>query len=308
MKRSELASARLGPPPADCPSVPPRMMRRPAAGPPAQTRSLCSRTSAGQHGVHDHAVGTASPRRTSTPRTSTTIWDSRRASGWSIARHGPGTADQVLDLRPNVSDRVSLATRQWLRPDYAPAVWRRRHLQHDSTDHFTAASSLRAYYADLEVAKRGEFCNWDLTASAGLRYGSLEQTYQAALRTGNGTPAGSLDFDHRLDGIGPTIAIETHRQLTDCLAAFANFRYSYLFGQQNVDFRGRRRTWTSSPPLPNHGEQLAGRCIVDQRDANRRRVDCGPHTTGPMFRTRCLRDPILDRRRQRQQPSPATSA
>ncbi|MCY2991978.1 MAG: Lpg1974 family pore-forming outer membrane protein [Planctomycetota bacterium] len=103
---------------------------------------------------------------------------------------------------------------------------------------FTAASSLRMYYADLEVAKRGSFSNWDLVASAGVRYGSVEQRYQAKLRDNIGDLNGTLDFEHRLEGFGPTIAVETRRQLTQSLAAFANLRYSYLFGEQQSTFAG----------------------------------------------------------------------
>jgi hypothetical protein len=71
------------------------------------------------------------------------------------------------------------------------------------TDRFTADSGLKAYYGDLEMTKRGSFDSWDLTASAGLRYGSIEQRYAGRLWNGTGTLAGSLDFEHRLDGIGP---------------------------------------------------------------------------------------------------------
>jgi hypothetical protein len=106
------------------------------------------------------------------------------------------------------------------------------------TDRFTADSGLKAYYGDLEMTKRGSFDSWDLTASAGLRYGSIEQRYAGRLWNGTGTLAGSLDFEHRLDGIGPTLAIETCRPLGTHLVLSANARGSLLFGRNKATFAG----------------------------------------------------------------------
>lgn len=106
------------------------------------------------------------------------------------------------------------------------------------TDRFAADSGLKAYYVDVEMTKRGSFGCWDLIGSAGLRYGSVEQRYAARLLNGAGTLAGSLDFDHRLEGIGPTFAVETRRPLGANLTLFANARGSLLFGQNKATFAG----------------------------------------------------------------------
>jgi hypothetical protein len=106
------------------------------------------------------------------------------------------------------------------------------------TDHFTADSGLKAYFVDAEITKVGNFACWDLIASAGLRYGSVEQRYTARLRNAAGVLAGSLDFEHRLEGIGPTFAVETRRPLGANVTLFANARGSLLFGPNSVTFAG----------------------------------------------------------------------
>ena len=106
------------------------------------------------------------------------------------------------------------------------------------TDRFIADSALNAYYIDAEVTKRGSFACWDVVGSAGLRYASVEQRYTAQLRTGPGTLAGLLNLQHRVQGIGPTLAIETRRSLFDGLTLFANGRGSLLFGQSQATFIG----------------------------------------------------------------------
>lgn len=106
------------------------------------------------------------------------------------------------------------------------------------TDRFTANSGLKAYYVDAEVTKRGSFCNWDLLGAAGLRYGSVQQSYAARLHTGDGVLAGSLDMEHRMEGIGPTIALETRRPLGLGFILLANARGSLLYGPSQANFAG----------------------------------------------------------------------
>ncbi len=106
------------------------------------------------------------------------------------------------------------------------------------TERFSANSGLQAYYVDAEVTKRGSFSSWDVVGSAGLRYASVEQHYTAQLRTGAGALAGLLDLQHRIEGIGPTLAIETRRPLFSGLTLFASGRGSLLFGQSQATFVG----------------------------------------------------------------------
>lgn len=102
-------------------------------------------------------------------------------------------------------------------------------------DTFTANSGLDAYTLDFEATKSGQFCNWDVLASAGIRYASIDQDYFAQLRNAAGTLQGEIDFSHQVYGIGPTFALETRRPLSGQLAAFGNLRGSILFGDASSE-------------------------------------------------------------------------
>lgn len=79
---------------------------------------------------------------------------------------------------------------------------------------------------DLEMTLNGEFCNWELLVSGGVRYGRLGIDW--------------VPFDQHVDfeGVGPTVALEARRQ-AGCRGLYlvGNFRSSVLLGQiSNADF------------------------------------------------------------------------
>ena len=98
------------------------------------------------------------------------------------------------------------------------------------SDVFSAASDLNAYSIDVEFARNLDFGGWSFAAGAGLRYASVKQTYRAQLRDDNATLLGTIDFNHNLRGLGPTISVTAGRPLPRCWTAFAAARASLLFG------------------------------------------------------------------------------
>lgn len=103
------------------------------------------------------------------------------------------------------------------------------------TDTFATVSALDAYTLDLEITKRGTFCNWDLLAGAGVRYARIEQQYLAELRSGGGVMIGGIDYVHEQQGFGPTLSLETRRGLGAGFAGFALTRASLLMGESTSE-------------------------------------------------------------------------
>ncbi|MCA9055846.1 MAG: hypothetical protein KDA75_18555, partial [Planctomycetaceae bacterium] len=77
-------------------------------------------------------------------------------------------------------------------------------------------SALRVQTLDLEAVVPLQVGRTSLTASGGLQYASLEQTYDASVL---GTPIG-LNWDRDLHGIGPTLALEARHPLMESGLSF----------------------------------------------------------------------------------------
>ncbi len=93
---------------------------------------------------------------------------------------------------------------------------------------FHAASSLDILYWDLELTKRLEFDDWTWTASAGLRYLHLRESYEA-----DDFLASSV-AEHTFNGCGPTVALAGRRPIGSWgWGVYGNCRGSLLFGPQN---------------------------------------------------------------------------
>jgi hypothetical protein len=105
----------------------------------------------------------------------------------------------------------------------------------DPTDTVSATSSLKAYTIDLEGIKSVDFGPWALLASAGLRYASVDQTYYFHIRDAAGTVLHHIDFDHGLDGIGPTVSFSVSRPIIPTLRIFGMARGSLLYGTGNYN-------------------------------------------------------------------------
>jgi len=94
-----------------------------------------------------------------------------------------------------------------------------------------ASSSVELHALDLEGTKWVDFCNWSFGAAAGVRYAANKQYYNSRTTTAQGATIGTIDFSHNFDGVGPTFAIEGHRQVTPRVGIFSNARASLLFGE-----------------------------------------------------------------------------
>jgi hypothetical protein len=96
----------------------------------------------------------------------------------------------------------------------------------------SAQANLKMHTFDLEGTKGTSFGCWSLMAGAGLRYGSIEQSYQSSTRTAAGALQGNIAFSHDFEGAGPTVSFEARRTLNRCnLTLFSNARGSLLFGK-----------------------------------------------------------------------------
>jgi hypothetical protein len=98
------------------------------------------------------------------------------------------------------------------------------------TDTYTAMTSMNAYAIDLEGTKCTQFCSWSLGVGAGVRYASVDQDYHAVLVDGTGDARGSIDFQHKIGGIGPTVSLSASRPYGCQLTLFGVARGALLYG------------------------------------------------------------------------------
>lgn len=98
------------------------------------------------------------------------------------------------------------------------------------TDTFTANSSLNLYTIDLEATREGEFCGWTVGVAGGIRYAFTEQTYLAQLQNSTDVLRGQIDYNHSIEGIGPTIFLSAYRPIACDAGFFTKARGSVLFG------------------------------------------------------------------------------
>jgi hypothetical protein len=102
------------------------------------------------------------------------------------------------------------------------------------TDHLAFTSDLRMDVLDLEATQDVKVCLWQLLISGGVRYDYINQSY-GGFRTGP-TAGGATEVDtvlasHSFTGVGPTLALEARRPLSDCgLSLFVKGRGSVVFG------------------------------------------------------------------------------
>jgi hypothetical protein len=102
-------------------------------------------------------------------------------------------------------------------------------------DIFRAAAGLDIDVLDFEGTKWTDFCSWQFGTTAGLRYASIQQTYQAAVLDVEETLLDFLESSHRFDGLGPTFSLEARRPM-GCLTWFSMARGSLLYGNGKSGF------------------------------------------------------------------------
>jgi len=98
------------------------------------------------------------------------------------------------------------------------------------TDNFTALSNLNAYTLDLEALKQASLNRWQLAVGGGVRFASVEQNYFAQLRNTGNVLRGQIDFDHAIEGFGPTVSLSAQRPLLGGLHLTCAARGALLFG------------------------------------------------------------------------------
>jgi hypothetical protein len=98
------------------------------------------------------------------------------------------------------------------------------------TDVFTAGSDLKVYAIDLEGTRQASLGCWNIGVGGGVRYAFAEQHYLAQTRDSGNDLRGEIDYQHSIEGIGPTISLDAHRILTPTLSTFCKARGSVLFG------------------------------------------------------------------------------
>jgi len=107
----------------------------------------------------------------------------------------------------------------------------------DLGDTLGVRNSLNLWTVDLEGTKWVKFDCWALLASAGIRYGSVRQRYEALLQDASEDVLGTIDSWHRFDGIGPTLGLEARRPVGD-FTLFGSGRASLLYGNGKLRFAG----------------------------------------------------------------------
>lgn len=96
-------------------------------------------------------------------------------------------------------------------------------------------TGLEATTTDLELTQTGSFCSWDLTTSAGMRYGRIENALTIPL----GAPP--INLLQEFEGVGATLALNARRPVgSGGLALIGGARASLLYGNNDatIDLTG----------------------------------------------------------------------
>lgn len=94
----------------------------------------------------------------------------------------------------------------------------------------SAGADLNAYTIDVEATECFNTGLWGWLGTAGIRYGEVDQGYQARLVNAAANAQGRIDFRHRVQGVGPTMSLRTSRPFLRSLSVFGLARGSLLFG------------------------------------------------------------------------------
>ncbi len=94
----------------------------------------------------------------------------------------------------------------------------------------TAGADINAYTLDIEATQCFNTGIWGWLGTAGVRYGEADQSYTTRLTNAAGNAQGRIDYNHRVQGVGPTLSIRTNRPFIRNLSLFGQARGSLLFG------------------------------------------------------------------------------
>ena len=101
--------------------------------------------------------------------------------------------------------------------------------ENDPNHTMTAVSKLKTYAIDLEATHQSDFNSWVLGVGCGIRYAFTEQSYLLQNRDDDNQLRGQINYNHSLEGIGPTISLEAFRPVTGQVSIFGKARGSLLF-------------------------------------------------------------------------------
>jgi Legionella pneumophila major outer membrane protein precursor len=99
-----------------------------------------------------------------------------------------------------------------------------------SGSRLNAGADLNAYTIDVEATECFNTGLWGWLGTAGIRYGEVDQGYQSRLTNAAGNAQGRVDFNHRIQGVGPTMSLRTSRPFLRSLSLFGLARGSLLYG------------------------------------------------------------------------------
>jgi hypothetical protein len=95
---------------------------------------------------------------------------------------------------------------------------------------YSATSALNAYTIDVEGTKSWGGGMWCAVASTGIRFGEMEQNYNSTLQNAQNLQQGTINYRHKIQGVGPTVGLRVQRPFLPRFALFGVARGSLLFG------------------------------------------------------------------------------
>lgn len=101
---------------------------------------------------------------------------------------------------------------------------------------YSASSALNAYTIDIEGTKSFGSGMWGAVASTGIRFGEVRQDYRSNLQNAQNVQQGTINFSHRVQGVGPTVGLRVQRPFLPCFALFGVARGSLLYGDADSTF------------------------------------------------------------------------
>lgn len=146
-----------------------------------------------------------------------------RASFWSL-----DSASDPLSLRPSASGFGRVDTPSFGDIDVSSTI---------PSEELRASGSILARTALAEVV---HFAQWNAVhfdISGGIETSQLRSTFLAELNSDQVGPVGSIDYQRRLDGIGPTFSGLAHTPVLPRLSAYVGGRTSLLFGRSTSHLR-----------------------------------------------------------------------
>ena len=105
-------------------------------------------------------------------------------------------------------------------------------------DRITASTFVDMAVANGELTHRQPFEVWKIATGVGVEHARLEQGYRATLVNDNSGNVGSIDFQRKFGGTGPSVQLEATLDALPRVELFGSLRSSLLFGTTKTNFIG----------------------------------------------------------------------